>query len=256
MKKIFVPAALLSAFIAAPVVASRLATVIVSGDTATGENQPGWMFNRDPGTATPFEFNGGASSIGFGSLYVQPIQNVVRQDKFVGELFMLSPLADVESISFDFKIGASDMAGKFRQFYMNVYTNRNGTPVTNFYECRYDVIATSGSTTDFTTVTFDPTLTYPVAKRGTWTGTCPASPANLGAGATVRAISVNVGDTTFSDQGLDAYLDNVVVQQSGGATVYDFEPVPTSAADCKNGGWQNYGFRNQGQCIQFVNTGK
>lgn len=25
---------------------------------------------------------------------------------------------------------------------------------------------------------------------------------------------------------------------------------------CKNMGWQNYGFRNQGLCIQFVNTGK
>ena len=25
---------------------------------------------------------------------------------------------------------------------------------------------------------------------------------------------------------------------------------------CKNGGWEGLGFRNQGQCIQFVNTGK
>ncbi|HVM15714.1 MAG TPA: carboxypeptidase regulatory-like domain-containing protein [Egibacteraceae bacterium] len=31
---------------------------------------------------------------------------------------------------------------------------------------------------------------------------------------------------------------------------------PTTRDDCKNGGWQDYGFRNQGQCIQFVNTGK
>jgi hypothetical protein len=27
---------------------------------------------------------------------------------------------------------------------------------------------------------------------------------------------------------------------------------PTSKADCRNGGWQNYGFQNQGQCFQFV----
>ena len=39
--------------------------------------------------------------------------------------------------------------------------------------------------------------------------------------------------------------------------------VPTSTASCKNGGWQFLSmidggatFRNQGQCIQFVNTGK
>lgn len=25
---------------------------------------------------------------------------------------------------------------------------------------------------------------------------------------------------------------------------------------CKKGGWQDYGFKNQGQCIRFVNTGK
>lgn len=31
---------------------------------------------------------------------------------------------------------------------------------------------------------------------------------------------------------------------------------PTTKDDCKNGGWKDYGFRNQGQCIKFVNTGK
>jgi hypothetical protein len=35
--------------------------------------------------------------------------------------------------------------------------------------------------------------------------------------------------------------------------------APTSANQCKNGGWQNFdspSFKNQGACIQFVNTGK
>lgn len=31
---------------------------------------------------------------------------------------------------------------------------------------------------------------------------------------------------------------------------------PTTKDDCKKGGWQQYGFSNQGRCIQFVNTGK
>jgi hypothetical protein len=30
---------------------------------------------------------------------------------------------------------------------------------------------------------------------------------------------------------------------------------PTSKADCRQGGWQNYGFQNQGQCFQFVTGG-
>jgi hypothetical protein len=31
---------------------------------------------------------------------------------------------------------------------------------------------------------------------------------------------------------------------------------PTSKDQCKKGGWAHFGFRNQGQCIRFVNTGK
>lgn len=31
---------------------------------------------------------------------------------------------------------------------------------------------------------------------------------------------------------------------------------PVNKDDCKNGGWDEYGFKNQGQCIRFVNTGK
>lgn len=31
---------------------------------------------------------------------------------------------------------------------------------------------------------------------------------------------------------------------------------PETREDCKDGSWQLYGFRNQGQCIRFVNTGQ
>jgi hypothetical protein len=31
---------------------------------------------------------------------------------------------------------------------------------------------------------------------------------------------------------------------------------PSTKEDCKNGGWKNYGFKNQGQCIRFVETGQ
>jgi hypothetical protein len=30
---------------------------------------------------------------------------------------------------------------------------------------------------------------------------------------------------------------------------------PATKADCKKGGWADFGFRNQGQCIHFVSTG-
>ena len=33
-------------------------------------------------------------------------------------------------------------------------------------------------------------------------------------------------------------------------------PVPASTDDCKKDGWKSFGFKNQGQCIRFVNTAK
>jgi hypothetical protein len=41
---------------------------------------------------------------------------------------------------------------------------------------------------------------------------------------------------------------------SGDITVVDAQPMPTSKEQCKNGGWRNFPqFKNQGQCIAFVN---
>jgi hypothetical protein len=62
--------------------------------------------------------------------------------------------------------------------------------------------------------------------------------------------------------GFTGYLDKVTVGVSGNSTVFDFEPLigpPTSKDQCKNGGWQQFNnppFKNQGDCNQYVNTGK
>ena len=34
------------------------------------------------------------------------------------------------------------------------------------------------------------------------------------------------------------------------------DAIPRSQGDCKDGGWERYGFKNQGQCVRFVETGK
>jgi len=48
----------------------------------------------------------------------------------------------------------------------------------------------------------------------------------------------------------------------GGERSWDFDWTPfhvlpdaQTKDDCKNGGWASYGFRSQGACVQFVNTG-
>jgi hypothetical protein len=40
---------------------------------------------------------------------------------------------------------------------------------------------------------------------------------------------------------------------SGDITVVDAQPLPANKEQCKNGGWKQYGVKNLGQCIAFVN---
>lgn len=245
MKKITLSAVLLTLglFLVSGVV-SAATTIVVSGNTAAGENQPGWLFNRDVTTSTPYEFNTNAASIGGGSLYVLPI-GATPANKFIGENFIQSPMADVNSISYDFKIAGNGTNDSEEQFYMNVYANFGVSDDNKFYDCRYNVVPTTGSTAGFTTVIFDPTQSYPVTTRGGASASpfaCPTVPAdmdNLSAGSNIRAFALNVGDTSASDIDLAGYLDNVVVDRdSNGVTVYDFEPdadsdgVADSADNC------------------------
>ena len=43
---------------------------------------------------------------------------------------------------------------------------------------------------------------------------------------------------------------------SGGTTTYDFESNPTDKGDCKKGGYADFSFKNQGQCIAWLNNPK
>lgn len=75
--------------------------------------------------------------------------------------------------------------------------------------------------------------------------------------AVVLGFGVNVG--TYNP-GYDVETDLVTFN----GTTYNFQAAnePSGKNACKNGGWQNLtddegdAFKNQGQCIQYVNTGK
>jgi hypothetical protein len=68
----------------------------------------------------------------------------------------------------------------------------------------------------------------------------------------------------------EGHVDGFSIAYNGEAQTYNFtasaeddeeengeDPSdPAVKEDCKNGGWAQYGFRNQGQCIRYVNTGK
>lgn len=207
-------------------------TVIISGDTAGGENQPGWLFNRDTSTMTPFEFNTVEASIGDGSLYVFPI-GTSSSDKFIGELFLNDTMSDIVSISYDYMLGnnSATTTASANQFYANVYANFDDSD--DFGHCVYNVVPNNG-TAGWHTVTFDPEMDYDVRQRGT--EVCPASPSDMGPDAELRAFAINLGDTTDTDEGLDGYFDNVVVETTDMITTYDFEPTPAPTTGGGGGG--------------------
>ena len=39
---------------------------------------------------------------------------------------------------------------------------------------------------------------------------------------------------------------------TGPVEIHDAQPRPQGKADCKQGGWQRFGFKNQGQCVRTV----
>jgi hypothetical protein len=45
------------------------------------------------------------------------------------------------------------------------------------------------------------------------------------------------------------------VPLDGRAEVFDAKPLPTTKAQCMNGGWKQIGFKNEGLCLAFVNHG-
>ena len=87
--------------------------------------------------------------------------------------------------------------------------------------------------------------------------------ASIAAGTgTTGAVRVLVGFAAASDV-YESYVDAFSIGVSGSCTTFDFEEfdAPANADQCKKSGWQTFAppagpFKNQGQCIQYVNNGK
>jgi hypothetical protein len=72
----------------------------------------------------------------------------------------------------------------------------------------------------------------------------------------------NAGCTTSRAFSLSATATTAAIVQRGGLVVKFVSPEPPKPVDpvdideCKKGGWAGFNFRNQGQCIRFVETGE
>jgi hypothetical protein len=79
----------------------------------------------------------------------------------------------------------------------------------------------------------------------------------------VSVDSRNIADPVIVVRTFDANETVEVRLALGGERDWDFDwvtfevlPDAQTKEDCKNGGWEQYGFRDQGQCIRYVETGQ
>lgn len=230
--------------------AAASGVVTVSGDTASAENQPGWMFNRSVANPTPYEFNLTAHTLGLGALYVGPAANA--SDVFIAELFPGQPLvSDFSSFSYDFMIGTGGSESDIDQIVVSVFTNIDAS--TNSFDCRFDYSPVSGGTASFEKHTVYPGIAPSAVVKGSdRLGDCPQTLDGMPEGSHIRVIALTVGNTGTDDSGLDVYFDNAEYATAEGATTYNFEAAPRTQADCADKKWQQYNFRNQGQCIKAI----
>ena len=115
-------------------------------------------------------------------------------------------------------------------------------------------------------------LTSPVLRVRNATPTDPTDPPSVSGGwGTVRGevpYQLNGNVLTFStplglisDHSTDGHFTyDLLITQYGGLTqsLHSLESVvlpttPTTKAQCKQGGWKQFGFNSQGQCVAFVN---
>lgn len=237
--------------LAASLLTAAAATAATTTVRVDEDGDAGWAFNPDPANSTPYEFTLNYRSIGTGSLWVRPISATTGANKFIAAKDLNMAVGDLTSLSYDFNVGtAGASANPYKYFYLNAYVNLPGS--TTFYDCRFDYVPTSGPVGSWTTFAITPATT--ATGVGQRTGvTCPTTLGGMTAGSTVRAFTLNVGDTSINDGGVSGYYDNVQVSKTdGNSTVYDFEVRPAIKDACKDGGWVDYGFTSQGNCVSYL----
>jgi hypothetical protein len=111
-----------------------------------------------------------------------------------------------------------------------------------------------GSGNDIVHVVVNGSLVHTGTTWETYYALFPASGISVPRIQAVDAVLFNLrGTAAPANAGFGLYFDDVTVDN---AALVVGPPSPETRNDCMKGGWQDFGFKNQGQCIQFVNTGK
>jgi hypothetical protein len=115
--------------------------------------------------------------------------------------------------------------------------------------------ATVTDTDAGTAITPAGTVSFGSSGAGSFAGSpCTLTATGAGvAGCSATYMPGASGVPTRADTITAGYAPGPIHTASSGMTTVTVRP--TTKADCRHGGWRNYGFPNQGQCIQALNGG-
>lgn len=248
-------------------------TVVVTPSTASSL---GWSTaDTRPGGAVNYLVD--SSAAGNGALQLTTDSTTAAKAQYMHAANV--PLSDINALSYSTKQISASFAEGQASYQLPVCLGGFNSPVTE---------ANPLGCTGFTTLVYEPYQGGGGAVlTGTWqswdsyaglwwssqaygSGSCqivrgPGGPAIY----TIPAVASSCPDAIVIGFGVNigtynpSYnVESDLVNFNG--TTYNFEPFiyPTTAGECKNGGWQSAKrtngttFKNQGDCIQYVNTGK
>jgi len=176
--------------------------------------------------------------------------------------------SDLGTLSYDFNVTNDSCGGGSPRFVLGIDTNGDGSsdgevvvhagPSPTFTGCAAGWQSTGNlignndaGRYDYSFIGGSPFSTY------------SAAPASVQNGSVVEAYIVVDSSWSVPATGGDGEVTILVDNINVDSHLTTFEPnVPSSKDDCKNGGWMSLEradsttFKNQGDCIQYFNTGK
>jgi len=267
-----------------PVSATTAATpttvVVLPGDIATnntGAAAGKWLFYNDEtdtidASLGSFVMGPGSPPAGVGSAQIS-VTGTQRRN-LATYRFSGTPLASITTLRFSTynpSAGNGGSANRSGYLHFNVDFNgsdtwqrrlvfvpsQNGTVIQDQWQ-EWDAIAAGSAQWVFSGATWPVTL-QPGATLKTWSQILADYPA-----ARIRVtdsfLGVRVGEPYA--YGYTENIDRFRFGTASAETTFDFEPQigpPAAKGDCRQGGWAVFNtptFTSQGDCIQFVNTGR
>ena len=260
-------------------VANAAGTVVVRPSSMDG-----WVVQTDLTATVTFESGPAVPPLGTGSVELAVGADGDSGAQVRNTLYAGTRIDELTELRYSTYVDVDGSGGQAPYIILNVDYDNNGTvDDLLFFEPVYQT-ATFFPSNPQAALALDTWQTWDALNGGWWSlfGTAGAGPgtdvksladilvaepdATIVNGATgAGGVRIVAGFGAGSWDNFVGNADAFKIGVLGDTTTYNFEPnlpTPPNKNACKNGGWQNFAradgstFKNQGDCIQHVNTGK